>query len=186
MKALLILSMTGYTCWLVSELLELLLMDYNTVVAYLTAAFHLLVGVGFTGLFRSVTTARGWLLWVMTGLVSISHLALAALILHVFWSGDGVRVVLGTYPVYLLFLLGWAVGILVFSLLVIRSGRVPVLAGWAMLFGFVLLILSRSMAWPALWIHFITVALSALLIYLCRLGLRRIFAQEFTTRPDPR
>jgi hypothetical protein len=164
MKPLLIAAIIGYGCWLISDLIELLTGEYGSPVVYLTALFHLFGGVGIWGLCLALSPERRPLALISTSLVSIGHLGLAPLPLHVHWAGQGLMLILGEHSIYVLLLLGWSIGILAFSVSVIRSPRVPTWIGWCMLIGFAMIIASRPMNWPTPFINLTTIGLCLVMI----------------------
>jgi hypothetical protein len=174
MKLLLALAIIGYSCWLVSDLIELLTGNYGAAVVYLTALFHGVTGVGIWGLFLAVPARQRRLLGVCSAMISVGHLGLAPLPLHVFWSGQSLMFVLGAHPIYIVLLLIWSLGILIFSVLLLRSARYPVIAAWLMLIGFTAIILSRPLSFPTPLINVITILLSTVMLWLCVSSLRTI------------
>jgi len=164
MKPLLIAAMIGYGCWLISDLIELLTGEYGSPVVYLTALFHLFAGIGIWGLSLGLSQERRPLALISTSLVSIGHLGLAPLPLHVHWSGRGPMLILGEHSIYVVLLLAWSIGILAFSMSVIRSPRVPTWIGWCMLIGFAMIIASRPMSWPTPFINLATIGLCLVMI----------------------
>ncbi len=178
------MTLAGYGCWLLSDILEWLTGDYGSTVVYLTALFHLLAGIGIWGLASALATKDSRLFWFCSLLMSIGHLSLVALPLHVHWSGLGSRLVIGAHPVYLIPLLMWSVGALLFSAQLIRSNRQSAWIGWGLAVGFTLLILSRPMNWSMSTINLITIAVSIVLIKLCYQCLRAA-TPRFPGHPGP-
>lgn len=175
------MAMAGYACWWVSDVIELLTGTYSSVVVYLTALFHLLVGIGIWGLAAALAGKGRRLLWASTLLVSLGHLSLTVLALHVHWSGLESRLVIGSHPLYLIPLLLWSLGVIVFSGRLVCLPWLPAWMGWTLLAGFSLIILSRPLGWPMPAINLITIALSSALLYLGTLCLRPGADTEFRT-----
>jgi hypothetical protein len=171
-RVFIVMAMAGYACWWVSDVIELLTRSYGAAVVYLTALFHLLVGIGIWGLAAALAGEARRLLWASTLLVSLGHLSLMVLPLHVHWSGLGSRLVVGSQPLYLIALLLWSLGIIVFSVRLVWLTWLPAWVGWSLLAGFSLIILSRPLGWPMPLINLITIALSSVLLYLGLLCLR--------------
>lgn len=177
MKALLLSALLGFSCWLISDLIELVSGEYGAAVVYLTSLFHLLVGIGIWGLYSAIVSGRQRLLLISTAMVSVGHLGLAALPLQVHWSGQSLMLILGAHPIYIALLVMWSVGMLSFCVSVIQADHQPTWIGWLMLIGYSMVIVGRPLNMAKPVVNLATIVLSVALILLCVLNLRPSHAQ---------
>ncbi|MEM1082302.1 MAG: hypothetical protein AAGH65_12035 [Pseudomonadota bacterium] len=171
MNVWLVVAFLGYLCWLLSELIEWSTGRFNVAVVMFTALFNLLLAVGVWAVIHRLAAKWDWWMKLTSLILSLSHLGLAVLPLHVVWSGDGLRFILGAYPIYLVFLLAWMLGMVVVSVLVIRARHIPGALGWALFVALGLLVVVRTLALPAAWIHLVSMLLCLLMIRITWLGL---------------
>ena len=172
MRYLLYAVIFGFACWMVSDIIELVQVGRGPSVYYLTAAYHVFAGVGLWGLYKAQTSGRNVFNFVSTALASLTYLALTLFPLQVLWSGLSMVEYMDAHPLYKLLGLVWFIGILLFSITVIRSGYFPKWAGIVMVIGFAIFATGGPLAVPMILININTVILSAVVIYLGFFGLK--------------
>ena len=172
MKYLLYAAILGFACWMVSDMIEIVRGGYGPAVYYLTVAYHVLAGLGVWGVYKAQTPDKNVFNLVSTALASVTYLAFTLFPLQMMRSGLSIAEFMEAYPLYKLLGLVWFIGVLLFSITVIRSAFFPRWAGVVMGIGFVIFTIGRPLAVPMILININTIILSAVVIYLGVLGLK--------------
>lgn len=174
MKYLLYAAILGFAFWLVSEVLEIVQAGYSPPVYYLTAAYHLFAGLGVWGLYKAQTPDKNVFNLAGAALTSLAYLSITLFPLQVMWSGLGFSDYLDATPVYKLLGLAWIIGMLLFSVSVIRTGFYPKWAGVIMVITTVVFAASRPLGLPMLLVNVNDIILSATVIYISFIGLKTV------------
>lgn len=173
MKALLYAAILGFACWMVSDIIELVQAGRGPAVYYLTAAYHVFAGLGVWGLYKAQTPDKNVFNLASTALASVTYLAFTLFPLQILWSGLSMAEYVQVHPLYKLLGFVWLIGVLLFSVSVLRSGYFPKWAGLAMVVGFVTFTVGGQLAaFPMILLNINTIVLSAVVIYLSTLALR--------------
>lgn len=172
MKYLLSAAIMGFGCWAVSEVLEIVQGGYSPAVYYLTAAYHVLAGLGVWGIYKAQTPDKNLFNLAATAIVSIAYLSFAIFPLQVMWSGLSMGEFVTANPVYKLAGLVWFVGMMLFSVSVIRTGYFPKWAGVIMVFGTVVFTATPMFGWPMLLVNVTNIIFAVTVIYISFLGLQ--------------
>lgn len=172
MKALLYAVLLGFASWMLSEVLEIVQGGYSPAVYYLTAVYHVFAGIGLWGLYKAQTPSKNAFNRVSTALASLAYLALTLFPLQVMQSGLSISDFVLAHPVYKLIGLVWFIGMLLFSVSVIRSGVFPRWAGVVMVIGTVVFTATPLLGWPTLLVNVTNIIFAATVLYISTLGLK--------------
>ncbi|MCO6509878.1 MAG: hypothetical protein J5I65_03725 [Aridibacter famidurans] len=172
MKILLSAAILGFLCWAISEVLEIVQRGYSPSVYYLTAAYHVLAGIGVWGIYKAQTAGKNLFNLVATAIASIAYLSFSAFPLQVMWSGLSMAEFVAANPIYKLAGLVWFTGMILFSISVIRTGYFPGWAGVVMVIGTVVFTLTPIFSWPMLIVNITNIIFAATVVYIGFLGLQ--------------
>ncbi|QQS40904.1 MAG: hypothetical protein IPM63_16285 [Acidobacteriota bacterium] len=172
MKILLFAAILGYGCWLVSEVFEIVQRGYSPEVYYLTAAYHVLAGIGVWGIYKAQTAGKNLFNLAATAIASIAYLSFAIFPLQVMWSGLSMAEFVAANPAYKLAGLVWFVGMILFSVSVTRTGYFPRWTGVIMVIGTVVFTATPIFGWPMLLVNFTNIFFAGTVVYTGFLGLR--------------
>lgn len=172
MKFFLFAVILGFGCWIVSEVFEIVQGGYSPEVYYLTAAYHVLAGIGVWGIYKVQTPRKNLINLTATAIASIGYLFFAIFPLQVMRSGLSMAEFVAANPIYKLAGLVWFAGMMLFSISVIRTGYFPRWAGVIMVFGTVVFTATPIFGWPMLIVNFTNIIFAGTVMRLGFLGLR--------------
>jgi len=171
LKYLLIIAIAGFSCWLLSEVLEIVQGGYSTSVYYLTSAYHLLAGIGIWGL--CLLQPRENYKWLAVGaaLASVFYILLTPFPLQLLSSGLNAREFVDANPIYKLVALGWFSGMIIFSVSTLKTGYFPRWASLIMVVGTIVFTVSPILEWPSLLVNANNIIFAGAVLYNCVFGL---------------
>lgn len=172
MKPLLIIAILGFGCWMFSEVLEIVRRGYSPAVYYLTAAYHFLAGIGVWGIYRAQTREKSLFNLAVTAIVSVAYISMTLFPLQVMWSGLSMGEFISANPVYKLAGLVWFIGMILFSISVIRSGFFPKWAGVVMVIGTLFFTATPIFGLPMLLVNVTNIIFAGTVIWIGAIGLR--------------
>lgn len=180
MKYLIYAAILGYSCWIGSELVEIVGGGYNPTVYYLTAAFHFFAGVGIWGLHFLQNRPKNILSTTGTAMISLSYLALTYLPIQVIHSGLSNLDFIEANPIYKIPAVINVVGMIVFGIAVIRAKFFPAWSGVVIILGILIFVVSMTSGFQIV-ANINNIILSMTIIYMCILGYRQLQKQDTMT-----
>lgn len=180
MKYLIIAAILGYTCWIGSEVIEIAQGGYNATVYYLTAAFHLLAGIGIWGLHFLQSRKQNTLSAVGTVMISLTYLALTYLPIQVMHSGLSGLEFAAANPVYKIPGMINVFGLIVFGIAVIRTKFFPAWTGVIIILGSITFAVAMTQGLQII-ANINNIILATTIIYMCMLGYQRLQPQDTVT-----
>lgn len=173
MKFFIFTAIIGFTCWIGSEVLEIIFQGYNSTVYYLTTSYHILAGIGIWGLHYLQFQPENRLSYISTLLISITYFALAYFPIQVMNSGISVSEFLELHPVYKIPGLISLVGFILFGLSILKAGYFPKWAGVIIILGTLIYAIAMVLKLQIV-VNINNCILSLSIIYLCIFGLRKL------------
>ncbi|HUF03012.1 MAG TPA: hypothetical protein VMM38_02445 [Aridibacter sp.] len=174
MRYLLYTAILGFGCWTVSEVLEIVQGGYSPAVYYLTAAYHVLAGLGIWGLYKRQTPQKNVFNLASTAIASVAYLSFTRFPIQVMRSGLSMADFVNANPIYKIGGLVWFVGMLLFSVSVFRTGYFPRWTGVIMVIGTVSFVATPLLGWPTLLVNVTNIIFAVTVIYISILGLKTV------------
>lgn len=172
MRFLLVTAVLGFGCWIASEVLEIVQRGYSPAVYYLTAAYHVLAGIGVWGIYKAQTQGKNLFNLTGTAIASIAYVSMTFFPLQVMWSGLSMGEFVSANPVYKLAGLVWFIGMILFSISVIRTGFFPIWTGAVMVIGTLFFTATPIFGLPMLLVNVTNIVFAGTVIWIGVLGLR--------------
>lgn len=173
MKLLLYAAIIGFTFWMTSEIFEIVLGGRSPEGYYLTAAYHFFAALGIWGLHKRQTAEKNLFNTISAVIVSVTYLCITILPVQVLNSGLSFPEFINANPIYKLAGFIWVIGMILFSIAIIRTGFFPKSAGFIMLVGTIIFTAGPLLSWPMLIVNVSNIIFSATVIYISIIGLRK-------------
>lgn len=173
MKYLLFAGILGFSCWMISEFIEIF-SGYNATVYYLTAAYHFFAAFGIWGLYR-VQKQEGNSLGKIGAVISaVAYLGLVYFPIAVMHSGLHFPAFLEANPAYK-FLGGfWFLGMMMFGISLLRTKYFAVWTAVVFIVGTLLFTATPLLGLPTMLVNFTNIVFAMTVIYLCVFGLNQL------------
>jgi len=166
MKLLLYAAILGFSCWITSEVFEIIQGGYSPVVYYLTSAYHFFAGIGIWGLYKRQNINRNTFNTVSAAIASIAYISFTLFPIQVMNSGLPILEFLNINPLYKVISFIWFIGMVLFSISVIRTSFFPKWTGNVMLVGTIIFTAIPILGWPVLLVNINNIIFAATVIYI--------------------
>jgi len=165
-KLFLYAAIFGFTCWMISEVFEIVHGGYSPTVYYLTSVYHFFAGVGIWGLYKRQTLNKNTFNTVSTAITSIAYIGLTLFPVDVMNSGLSIIDFVNSNPIYKVGGFIWFIGMIMFSISVIRTTFFPKWTGIVMLIGTIIFMVTPLLGWPVLLVNINNIIFAATVIYI--------------------
>lgn len=166
MKLLQWTAILGFGCWGISEVLEIIQGGHTPFVYYLTATYHLLAAIGIWGLYRKQTAGKDTFNTISVVVPSIAYLALVFFPIQLMNSGLAMRDFLDNHPFYKIVGFVWFIGMVLFSISIIRTNYFPKWSGIVILLGTIAFTAIPLIGWPSVVVNITNILFAATVIYI--------------------
>ena len=171
MKYLLYAAILGYSCWMLSEVFEIVQGGYNPTVYYLTASYHFFAGLGIWGLHKKQMRRRDIVFSIGALVTAVTFMILTVFPIQVMNSGLPMAEFTDANPEFKIIGLLWFIGMITFGIGVVRMGYYPAWSGYVIILGTILFIAVPLSGSPLIYANISNILFSITLIYMSILAL---------------
>ncbi|MEN2283250.1 hypothetical protein AAGF08_13985 [Algoriphagus sp. SE2] len=173
MKYLIYAGILGFSCWGISEVIEIF-SGYTPSVYYLTASYHFFAGFGIWALHKIQSAKNNLLSQIGAVIILITYLGLTYFPIQVMNSGLSISEFLAGNTLYKLVGGIWFLGMMLFGISILKTKFYPFWTGIIFILGTIFFVSILPLTGSSLLLNLSNLLFSISVLYLLTLGMKNL------------